>query len=177
MITVVSDTHGTDDHRLSGRALEAVRDADLVVHAGDFNTDAVLDAFLAEAGSLAGVTGNNDEPAVRERLPAQRVVDADGVRIVVVHGHEHTDTALSLLARQEDADLVVVGHSHRPGVRDLDGVTVLNPGSHAQPRRYRPGFATLEVDDATGTIAGELREPDGTLIERFEIRGDRDGQN
>lgn len=167
MLTVVSDTHGTDDHRLSGRTLDAVRDAAFVVHAGDFYTEAVLDAFLAENGSFAGVIGNNDRPGVRERLPSQRVVEAEGIRLVVVHGHEHTATALDLLGRQEAADLVVVGHSHRPEFRDDGDVPVLNPGSHAQPRRYRPAHAELERDD--DAITGRLVEPDGTVFEEFRI--------
>jgi hypothetical protein len=167
MLTVVSDTHGTDDHRLAGRTLEAVRAASFVVHAGDFYTEAVLDAFLAENGSLAGVVGNNDRHGVRDRLPSQRVVEAEGIRLVVVHGHEHTDTALDLLGRQEAADLVVVGHSHRPEFRDPGDVPVLNPGSHAQPRRYRPAHAELERED--GGISGRLVDPDGTVFEAFEI--------
>ncbi|MFB6142120.1 MAG: metallophosphoesterase [Halorientalis sp.] len=167
MLTVVSDTHAREGHCLEGRTLTAVREADLVVHAGDFLTEAVLDAVLAEAGSLAAVTGNNDTPAVRERLPPRRVVEAEGLRLVVVHGHEHSGTALSLLGRQEDADVVVFGHSHDPGVRAGDGVTLLNPGSHAQPRGNRPAHAELERDE--DGVAGRLVEPDGTVIERFRV--------
>jgi putative phosphoesterase len=168
MLTVVADTHGTDDHRLSGRTLEAVREATFVVHAGDFYTEAVLDAFLAENGSLGGVVGNNDRPAVRDRLPEQRVVQSEGMRLVVVHGHEHSETALSLLGRQEAADLVVFGHSHRPGIHESGDTTLLNPGSHAQPRRYRPAHAELERAD-DGAILGRLVEPDGTVFEEFRV--------
>jgi len=167
MLTVVSDTHATDDHRLTGRTLEAVRDAEFVVHAGDFTTEAVLDAFLAENGSLAGVVGNNDGPRVRDRLPGKRVVAAEGLRLAVVHGHEHTETALSLLGRQEGADLLVVGHSHRPGFREAGDVPVLNPGSHARPRQYRPAHAELKRDG--DGVAGRLVEPDGTVFEEFRI--------
>lgn len=167
MITVVSDTHSQDGHRLTGRTLDAVREADFVVHAGDFMTESVLDAFVAESGTFAGVVGNNDSPAVCNRLPSQRVVETEGIRLVVVHGHEHPETALSLLGQQESADLVVFGHSHRPGVHDAGPVTLLNPGSHAQPRRYRPAHAELEQED--GTIAGRLVQPDGTVIEEFRV--------
>jgi putative phosphoesterase len=167
MLAVVSDTHGRDGHRLDGRTREAVREADAVVHAGDFMTESVLDAFQAEADRFYGVVGNNDRPAVKDRLPARRVVDHEGLRLVVVHGHEHTDTALSLLGRQEAADLVVFGHSHRPGVHEGDGVTLLNPGSHAQPRRYRPAHAELETDG--DAVEGRLVDPDGTVFEEFTV--------
>jgi hypothetical protein len=165
MIAVLADTHGRDGHRLAGRALEAVREADGVVHAGDFTTAAVLDAFEREAAALHGVTGNNDTPAVRERLPARRTVRLDGLRIAVAHGHEHTDTALAMYGRQENADLVVVGHSHRPSFRRIGDVPVLNPGSHAEPRRYQPAHAELERDPLRGRLVG----PDGTERSRFSV--------
>ena len=69
MLTVLSDTHGTDDPRLRGRTLEAVREADLVVHAGDFTTEAALSAHREAAAELVAVHGNADERAVREQLP------------------------------------------------------------------------------------------------------------
>ncbi|QPV64872.1 metallophosphoesterase [Halosimplex litoreum] len=173
MITVVSDTHGTDGHRLEGRTLAAVREAELVVHAGDFTTEAVLDAFEAEAGAEHGggefvaVYGNNDDPGVRGRLTAERTVEYEGLRIVVVHGHEHDDTSLSLLGRQERADAVVVGHSHEPGRRRIGPVTVLNPGSHADPRWYRPGH--VEVRPTGEGPTGRLVAPDGEVFDEFDL--------
>ena len=167
MIAVVSDTHGREDHRLEGRTLAAVREADLVVHAGDFTTPAVVDAFAAESADFAGVYGNNDPPAVRDRLPAVAVRDRDGARLTVVHGHEHDETALSLLGRQERADLVVFGHSHRPSVVETPDLTLLNPGSHADPRWHRPAHA--ELVPAAGGLDGRLVEPDGTVFETFDV--------
>ena len=161
MLTVISDTHGTDGHRLTGRTLEAVRAADRVVHAGDFTTAAVLEAIEAEAASLTAVTGNNETRAVRSRLPAVATLEWAGLRFVVAHGHEHSETALGMLARQEDADVVVVGHSHRPEIADLDGRVLLNPGSYADPRRYRPAHAELTADP----LRIELRSPDGETYE------------
>ena len=174
MITVVSDTHGTDEHRLTGRTLAAVHEADLVVHAGDFTTEAVLDAVEREAGAdadgetpLAAVHGNNATRAVRERLPATRVVEHAGARFVVAHGHEHDTTALSLLARQESADFAVVGHSHKPEFRTEGPVPVLNPGSYADPRWNRPAHA--ELDPVDGGLDGRLVAPDGEVFRRFTV--------
>jgi len=163
MLTVISDTHGTDSHRLIGRTLEAVRAADHVVHAGDFTTEAVYDAIDAEATALTAVTGNNERPALHERLPAEATVEWHGYRVLVVHGHRHTDTALGLLARQEDADIVVVGHSHRPEIAELDGCLLVNPGSYADPRRYRAAHAELDTDE--GSLRVRLRSPEGETFE------------
>ncbi|MFB6222768.1 MAG: metallophosphoesterase [Haloarcula sp.] len=162
MLTAISDTHGTDSHRLTGRTLDAVREADHVVHAGDFMTEQVLDAIDAECEELTGVIGNNDRPAVRARLPDVATVNWEGLRLVVVHGHEHSETALSMLARQEDADIVVVGHSHKPALADFGGWTLVNPGSYADPRRYQPAHAELDIE--AGDVRVRLRSPDGTPI-------------
>ncbi|WP_254279546.1 metallophosphoesterase [Haloarcula marina] len=168
MLTVISDTHGTDDHRLEGHTLDAVRDADHVVHAGDFTTETVLDAVAAEATELTAVYGNNDPPALRERLTDAATLTYDGVRLLVVHGHEHTATALGLLARQEGADVVVVGHSHRPEITDLDGRPLVNPGSYADPRRYRPAHAELTVEGPNLRV--RLRSPAGETFEERTIQ-------
>jgi putative phosphoesterase len=132
MLAAVSDTHGRESPRLEGRTREAVGAADVVVHAGDFTTPAVLDGFEA-ACELRGVTGNNDPPALEERLPAERTVEWAGLRVAVVHGHEHAEVGLSMLGRERGVDLVVFGHSHAPGFED-GAVPLLNPGSHADPR-------------------------------------------
>ena len=165
MITVVSDTHGTDGHRLADRTLAAVREADHVLHAGDFTTVEVLDAFENEAAAFHGVTGNNDTRDVRERLPDRRTVDLGDVRIALTHGHDHTDTSLAMYGRQENADLVVVGHSHRPSFRYVGDVPVLNPGSYADPRQYQPAHAELQRNP----LGGRLVQPDGTELSRFEV--------
>jgi putative phosphoesterase len=162
MIAVVSDTHGTTDHRLEGRTLDAVREAELVIHAGDFTTEAVYDAFETEAAELVAVAGNNDGPAVVDSLPAVATVEWAGARFVVVHGHEHTETALTMLARQEDADVVVVGHSHRPELSELSGPLLVNPGSHADPRRYRPGH--VEVETTADGLAVRSCQPEGDVV-------------
>ena len=175
MLAVLSDTHGRDGPRLEGRTAEAVDEADLVIHAGDFVTADVLDAFESRC-DLRGVYGNNDPRAVRDRLPAERVVEWADLRVAVAHGHEHSETGLAMFGRQSNADLLVVGHSHDPTFRDgvpagtLGGpVPVLNPGSHADPRWNRPGHAELEWDDDAGLARGRLVEPGGEVFERFTV--------
>jgi len=163
MLTIISDTHGTDDHRLTGHTLDSVRSADRVIHAGDFTTEAVLDAVEAEANRLTAVTGNNEAMGVRERLSPVETVEWAEYRILVVHGHDHSETALGMLARQEDADIVVLGHSHRPEISAIDGRLLVNPGSYADPRRYRPAHAELDVE--TDALRVRLRSPDGETFE------------
>lgn len=167
MIAVVSDTHGQEDMRLHGRTEEAVMSADFVLHAGDFVTEAVLDGFEDAANHLYGVYGNVDDEAVRARLPRAQAVTVDGFRVALVHTVDGGATALEMFGRDWEADIVVFGHSHRPGYEWTGELGLLNPGSHAAPRGNRPAHAELDVDEET--LSGELCAPDGTSLERFEI--------
>lgn len=174
MLLALPDTHGTDDTRLTDHLREQIRAADTVVHAGDFTTPAVLEAFEGLAGEFLAVRGNADTAAVRKRLPATASAETLGYRFLVVHGHEHDGTSLSLLARQEGADVVVLGHTHRPVVGRLGGVTVLNPGSHADPRGNHPAYAA--VGQASGDVVVRLRTPDGETVERRSLSEGRTGR-
>lgn len=173
MLTVVSDTHATDGHRLRGRTLEAVREAERVIHAGDFYREPVLDAFLGENESLFGVVGNNDDAAIRERLPRERVVAYEGFTVAVRHLSRSGATGLATFGRECEADLVVFGHSHRPEFDDSAAVPLLNPGSHAQPRGNRPAHAELEPAADESALAGRLVTPDGDVFERFTVEDGR----
>ncbi|WP_435126493.1 metallophosphoesterase [Halobaculum sp. D14] len=170
MLTVVSDTHGTDSHRLRGRTLEAVRAADAVIHAGDFSHEAVLDAFLDVNESLYAVTGNNADSALRDRLPTERVVGYGGLTFAVRHRSRSGRTGLVMFGRERDADVVVFGHSHRPTFDDSGDVPLLNPGSHAEPRGNRAAHVELEEAVDGDGLTGRFVTPDGDVFERFRLR-------
>lgn len=167
MLVVVSDTHATTGHALEGRTLEAVREAERVIHAGDFTTESVLEAFQEETERLDAVHGNRDDPGVRDRLPEARTLEWAGLRIAVTHRRDGGETGLAMFGRERDADLVVSGHSHRPAVARTDDLVLLNPGSHTDPRGNRPGHAELEA--STGRVEGRVRRPDGTVFETFAV--------
>lgn len=162
MLVALADTHGEETPRLTDHLRETIADASLVVHAGDFTTSAVLEAFESLA-ELVAVAGNRDSAAVCERLPGTQVVEQFDQRILVVHGHRHDRTALSLLARQEVADVVVVGHTHRAGIASVGDVMVVNPGSHANPRGGEPSYAAIE--QAEDGIGVQLRTTSGRIID------------
>lgn len=168
MLVALGDTHGDRSHRLDGRTQHAVRAAEHVCHTGDFTTEPVYEAIAEAAGRerdgapLSAVTGNSDDPDLAARLPDTVTVEYAGRTIVVVHGHEHDRTALSLLARQEGADIVLFGHTHRPGIEETPYCLLVNPGSHADPRGSRPAHG--EITRQGHGIRIEIRTPDGSLV-------------
>jgi uncharacterized protein len=143
--------------RLPGACLAELARADLIVHAGDVVALSVLEELRAFA-PVEAVYGNMDEPALRESLPEDRVVEVAGARIGVVHipgpaaGRE-----ARLLARFPGCDAVVYGHTHIPQVARAgpDGVWILNPGSPTE-RRRGPVHSMLVLDVEGGEIRPQL---------------------
>ncbi len=163
MLVSVSDTHRRDDPGLPAHLRSVIDDADVLTHTGDFTTEAVLDSFAELADTLVAVPGNRDSPAVENRLPATTTTKWAGYRFLLAHGHKHDETSLSLLARQDDADVVITGHTHRPVLDTIGESLHINPGSYADPRRYRPAYAAVE--ETPDSLRVELRDPDGEAFE------------
>ena len=160
-LVLTSDTHLPKRARdLPAPLWQAIDDADVVVHAGDWVDVAALDALTARAARLIGCYGNNDGPALRARLPEIARATLDGVRLAVVHETgQSTGRTERCAARFPDADLLVFGHSHIPwDSTAATGLRLLNPGSPTD-RRRQP-FATF----MTATITG-ARLTDVTLHE------------
>ena len=135
-VGLISDTHGL----MRERALAALRGSDLIVHAGDVGTGAVLEALRALAPVVA-VRGNIDKGSWTSELPATAVVEAGAARIYVLHDiHE-----LDLDPAAAGFHMVVSGHSHQPGRTERGGVLYINPGS-AGPRRFNLPLTLARLD-------------------------------
>jgi putative phosphoesterase len=167
VLVVVSDTHRTEGTGLVGAAADAVAEADVVLHTGDFTTEAILDSFRDAAAEFHGVHGNRDDGTVSDQLPEATRFEYAGVRIAATHTSRSGATGLTLLGRQHGADLVVFGHSHRPTVEERGELTLLNPGSHADPRGNRQSFGTLRPTDSG--LAGRLVTVDGEPFDSFSV--------
>jgi putative phosphoesterase len=139
LLAVVSDTHlPRGARRLPDACVERMRAADLILHAGDFVTVAVLEEIEALGPPVMAVHGNVDEPALLMRLPPARMVDAGGARIAMVHDAGAAAGRLERMRRRfPGADAVVFGHSHIPLYEtDFDaGFQIFNPGSPTDRRR------------------------------------------
>jgi uncharacterized protein len=131
-----------------------LRGADLILHAGDVCTAAVLDE-LAQYAPVTAVVGNNDGPDVAAWGATETAsVSAGGLRIVMIHDSGPAAGRVARMrARFPDADLVVFGHSHIPMDVAAGGFRIFNPGSPTDRRRQPHG--TL----------GVLRVGDGALVE------------
>lgn len=144
---MLADTHlrhGLD--RLPARVLDAVRRADVVVHAGDVVSRAALDE-LSRLAPVHAVLGNNDTE-LAGHLPVELALELDGVRVAVVHDSGPAAGRAARMARRyPDAQVVIFGHSHVPVDEQGTGRQLLfNPGSPTQRRSQPwPSFGRLRL--------------------------------
>jgi putative phosphoesterase len=145
-VGLIADTHGL----LRPEAVQALQGSELIVHAGDVGQAAVLDALRLVA-PVTAVRGNIDRGVWAQALPARAALQIGEVGVYILHDLQ----ALDLVPEAAGFRVVVSGHSHRPSIREQNGVLFVNPGS-AGPRRFHlpVSVAILEVQNAT--VEGRL---------------------
>ena len=142
-IGLIADTHGL----LRPEVLDAFAGVEHIVHAGDVGSSEVLEG-LARIAPVTAVRGNVDGGL---DLPEVALVELAGVRVVVAHGHRlGSPTPEKVAEVYPDADLAVYGHSHKPALRRIGDVLVVNPGS-AGRRRFRDTVSVAVADLRHGT--------------------------
>lgn len=158
-VVVLADTHAPRRWKsCPPRVAEHLRDADVILHAGDVCIPDVLDELVAFA-PVHVVLGNNDGPDVAAwGAPETLELDLAGLRVAMIHDSGPADGRGARMHRRfPAAELVVFGHSHIPMDRTEGGVRIFNPGSPTDRRRQ-----------PHGTI-GVLRIEDGELAEAYII--------
>ena len=157
LIAVISDTHmPRGERRLPDACLQWLHRAEAILHAGDVMTARALAELERLGPPVLAVHGNVDDAELRRRLPAERVFDADGAKIAMVHDAGPAKGRLARMRRRfPGADAVVFGHSHLPLHEAEAGFQIFNPGSPTERRR------------APARTMGLARVEDGTV--RFEL--------
>ncbi|WP_274654702.1 metallophosphoesterase family protein [Paenibacillus humicola] len=152
-IVVVSDTHMPRmAKKLPDRLVRDLRDADAILHAGDWTQLAVWEALSAYAPT-DGVAGNNDGDRITAKFGHRKILTFGGVRIGIVHGHigggrASTETNAFAAFAGERVDAVIFGHSHIPVMKERDGILMFNPGSPTDKRRQKHySFGIFRIDD------------------------------
>ncbi|HUL34549.1 MAG TPA: metallophosphoesterase family protein [Candidatus Eisenbacteria bacterium] len=136
---ILSDTHGL----LRPEVLQALRGAEMILHAGDVGDPKILSRLKTIAPVFA-VRGNVDTEAWAEELPHSTIVEAGGLNFYLLHNLQHLD----LKPEAAGIHAVISGHTHQPEQRERAGVLYLNPGS-AGPRRFHlpVTLAILEISE------------------------------
>ena len=144
-IVAISDTHAPRRWKsCPPRVAGYLRGADLILHAGDVCTAAVLDE-LAGFAPVHAVLGNNDGSDVAAwGAPETLDLDLAGLKVSMIHDSGPSAGRLRRMRRRfPGADLVVFGHSHIPLDESADGLRIFNPGSPTDRRRQPHGTIGL----------------------------------
>ena len=131
---VFSDSHGKND-----RMYDIIRknqdQIDGLFHLGDVG-DAAEDLSLMVKGTVYMDRGNCD---TYSKQHTENVFRLHGHRVAMTHGHnQHVERGVDILkywALQNEADVVLYGHTHVPFVEQSSQMTILNPGSISRPRQ------------------------------------------
>ncbi len=145
MIAVIADTHMPKGaRRLPERCVELLREAEAVLHAGDFIRVEVLRELEALCpGPVHAVHGNVDEAELRTLLPETLETELGAHRVAMIHEAGPAKGRLARMRRRfPEADAVVFGHSHLPldeeaeeGGDETGAFQIFNPGSPTERRR------------------------------------------
>ena len=95
----------------------APQGSDLIIHAGDIGSANTVEQLRALAPVVA-VRGNIDSGAYASQLPLTAVVEAGSVLIYVLHDIHQLDFDPAAA----EFNLVISGHSHKPGCTERRGV-------------------------------------------------------
>jgi len=135
LVGLISDTHIPARARaVPKKVFEVFDGASLILHAGDLTQLSVVDE-LEQLAPVVAVCGNMDQSEVRERLPKMNSVKVYKWKIGVIHdpGIFMGMKRMKTLARENDFSVLVFGHTHRPSLKQEEGIIFINPGSTTNP--------------------------------------------
>ena len=156
-ILVIADTHVRAAGKLPAGILEAIDEADCVVHCGDYVNLTVVEELRGLAPRFVGVYGNSDQGGIRNTLPPEAMFEVEGRRIAVTHPYwgTHPDGLENeVAARFPHVDAVLFGHTHEPCNKVINDTLVLNPGQGYASFMVPATCAVLTV--ANGELRGDI---------------------
>ncbi|WP_283678639.1 metallophosphoesterase [Lentilactobacillus sp. Marseille-Q4993] len=128
-LLVMSDSHG-DDEIVTELISNYQSEVDGIFHCGD--SEFSKDNPLVDRLNL--VKGNMDF----EDFPPSIIQTIDNNRILMTHGHlqnvNNSMLNLTLFGKENQADIVLFGHTHQAYCEMYQGMLIVNPGSISQPR-------------------------------------------
>jgi hypothetical protein len=184
-IGLVSDTHG--DPTAWEKAMGVLGDLDLVLHAGDVLYHGVFNPILPayDPKRLADVLNAFTVPVIHARGNCDSEVDqlaldnhilsdfaftsAEGTRILICHGHKHSEEELAKMASRAHVDMILRGHTHEPALLVTGEVMMVNPGSPSLPKQDGEVPTVGLVEDRKITI---FNIDSGEVYAERELPGD-----
>jgi len=171
MIAVVSDSHvPTRAEEIPEAFRQKMKEADLIVHAGDFAEREVYNG-IDEYGELVAVKGNCDF----FDLPNSETFERNGVKFGVYHGTGITprgdiETLEKIALEDLEVYILITGHTHQETIEELEKCKILNPGSctgvgGGSARASNPTM--IQLEKKSGVIESKILEiEEGEVVEK-----------
>lgn len=134
-LAVISDTH-LPSETVPEWVEDQICKSDHTIHAGDLETNKMLENLERLAGSQFTAVRGNWDPASLDLSPIE-TIDVEGVRFVITHGtngrgstyEERVIDTAKQYADQPEKTICICGHTHKILDTKVDDIRVLNPGS------------------------------------------------
>ena len=151
-IAIMSDSHDNIEKIIS--SLDIIKNAniDLIIHAGDFCSPYTAFPFKGISIPFVGVFGNNDGDKLNLRDKFKKIgtiydychimQTEDSKDIIITHFPDMVKS----LARSQDFDFVVYGHTHRTLIKKESKTLILNPGTLSGDLSDKCTFMILDTD-------------------------------
>ena len=143
---IISDTHGNIGGMESLDNLFS--ECDIIIHLGDTSADGAKIARKYPDKTYL-VNGNCDPMPCGEN---ELVIDLEGVKIFATHGHLYSvkSTLAKLVKRAKELNctLALYGHTHKAREDEIDGVTLINPGTLSRYSRQSYSYLVVNGDKA-----------------------------
>lgn len=154
-LIILSDSHG--NAKGIADLLPLIAENDYVIHLGDGAGD-MREARGLYPEKVYACGGNCD---FFSPLPEDGILEVERIRIYFCHGHRYGVKSdlhtLALAAKSRDCSVALYGHTHIADITEMDGVTLINPGS----LRYAVGkggsycYMVVHKEKVTPVIVGE----------------------
>jgi putative phosphoesterase len=144
-------------------------------------TNPVDKALGNESLAWTKATVTPDNGAFLRRLVSEIRFEADGRRVLLVHGsprrineylfEDRPIASFQRLAASSQADIIVFGHTHKPYIKRVGGVLFVNAGSVGKPKDgdWRACYIVLDPSDPA-TPVEFIRVPYDVASEAAAIR-------
>lgn len=152
-IGIIADSH---DHKENIRAAVEWFNREkvgLVLNAGDLVAPFTIREYEKLDARMICVFGNNDGErlGLAGRFDIHRhphVVEAGGMKILMLHEPDNLES----VAKNNDFDVIIYGHTHEQDIRDVGKTKVINPGECCAWLTGIGTVAILETENRKVTI-------------------------
>lgn len=151
-IGIMADSHDNLTNIKKAVEIFNIEKIDLLFHAGDFVSPFTAKEIKNIHCPFAGVFGNNDgdKPLLINRFqqigpiyPEPYKTEIDGKKIIMFHKNE----VIADLAKSQQYDLIIYGHTHKIDHYKEGKTTVINPGECGGWLTEKSTIAIIKLPD------------------------------